>query len=148
MRRTVAVLSFAFLASCSAAPGPQPVNPSTGQQTPARAPGSAPGAMPDSPEARNNAPTQPLDDKVAQLQAAYDKNPNDAAAKKQLADALYQNANYYMYNSSLGPKEKYPKALALYRQTLKLDPSNSGAQEAVGMIESIYRQMGREVPKA
>jgi hypothetical protein len=53
-----------------------------------------------------------------------------------------------MYNSPMSPKEKYPKALALYREVVKLDPTNDQAKNAVDMIESIYRQMGRPIPES
>lgn len=141
----IAALLLSFTA-CQSAPGPQPVN-----QTPAK---PASGGGMSAPHAESagagqpstSAPDQPLDDKVAQLKAAYDKNPSDASAKKALADATFENAQYYMYKSTLQPNQKYPKALALYREVVKLDPANSDAHESIDMIEGIYRQMGRPIP--
>jgi tetratricopeptide (TPR) repeat protein len=152
MRTALLVICLASLSACASAPGPQPVN-----QTPAKASGAGAGsgapsaphaAAPGTAEASSDAPDQPLDDKVAELKSAYEKNPSDASAKKALADATFQNAQFYMYKSPLPPNQKYPKALTLYREVLKLDPSNSAAQDSVDMIESIYRQMGRPVPEA
>ena len=84
---------------------------------------------------------------LAEAKAAYDKNPSDAAAKKAYTDAMFQNAEYYMYTSPAPPNQKYPKALALYRQVLKLEPDNVRAKESAEIIEGIYRQMGRPVPE-
>ncbi len=152
MTRIAIIIALVSLSACSSAVGPQPVNkPAAGTQTPAQAPGggaSSPHATPGSSEASSNAPSAPLDEKVAQLQAAYDKNPSDAKAKTELASAVFENAQFYMYKSPLPPNQKYPKALALYRQTLELDPSKTEARDSIEMIESIYRSMGKEVPHA
>jgi tetratricopeptide (TPR) repeat protein len=149
MRRFALVPAILLMSACSSAPGPKAMEPSPSHPT-SSAPQSAPpagGPSAGSAEASNNAPNTALDDKVAELRAAYDKNPADPKAKKDLEAATLQNANYYMYKSNLSPGQKYPKALSLYRQVLKLDPANSEAQEAVGMIESIYRQLGKPVPE-
>jgi hypothetical protein len=149
MRRIAVLVSCLLLSACSAAPGPQPVNQSVAPKTPAPAGGGGgPHAAPGTADASKDAPTAPLDDKVTQLQAAYEKSPNDAALKKQLADATFQNAQFYMYNSPLPPGQKYPKALALYRQTVKLDPSNELARESIDTIEGIYRSMNRPIPES
>jgi cytochrome c-type biogenesis protein CcmH/NrfG len=133
------------MSACTAAQGPQPVTPPGGQQVPATAPGGE-HPRPDTPDASASAPSQPLDEKVAQLQADLAKKPNDAALKKQLADATFDNAQFYMYKSPLPPNQKYPKALSLYRQVVKLDPSNDAAKQSIDMIESIYRSMGKPIP--
>lgn len=147
MRTALIAICLVSLSACTSAPGPQPVNQTPAKPAPATA--SAPhSGGPGTAEASQDAPDQPLDDKVAALKATYDKNPSDAAAKKALADATFQNAQFYMYKSPLPPGQKYPKALALYREVLKLDPSNASAQESVEMIEGIYRQMGRPIPAA
>jgi hypothetical protein len=146
MRRIAVLVSFALMSACTAAQGPQPVNTApSGQQVPATAPGGG-HPRPDTAEANSSAPDQPLDEKVAQLQADYAQKPNDAALKKQLADATFDNAQFYMYKSPLPPNQKYPKALSLYRQVVKLDPSNDSAKQSIDMIESIYRSMGKPVP--
>jgi tetratricopeptide (TPR) repeat protein len=147
MRRFAVLASLALVSACSTAPGPQPVNQAPpSQQVPAQSGGAAPRATPGSSEANASAPNAPIDQKVAELEAAYAKNPGDASAKKQLADASFENAQFYMYKSPLPPNQKYPKALALYKRTVDLDPSNVSAKESIDMIESIYRSMGKPVP--
>jgi hypothetical protein len=145
MRRLLLFTSIALVSACTAAPAPQPMN-SPSQPT---APSTAPpvGSPAGSAGASANAPTAPLDDKVAEAKAAFDKNPSDTAAKKAYTDAMFQNAEYYMYTSPAPPNQKYPKALALYRQVLKLEPDNVRAKESAEIIEGIYRQMGRPVPE-
>jgi hypothetical protein len=51
-----------------------------------------------------------------------------------------------MNDPKLTPKEKYPKALELYRDALALDASNKEANKNKAMIEAIYKSMGRPVP--
>ena len=47
----------------------------------------------------------------------------------------------------LPPREKYVSALRYLRETVKINPKNKVAKEQITMIESIYTQMGRPVPK-
>ncbi len=70
-----------------------------------------------------------------------------AKLKKAAADAIMKEADVVLVTPALGPKEKYPKALRLYREVVRLDPKNAGAKEAIKTIESIYKQMGRPIPK-
>lgn len=149
MRNALFVLAVAIaFSACGTAPGPKPVEP-VSSHSGANPPGPAtpkPNA-PGSAQASADAPTQPMDDKVAELRAKYDKNPTDAAVKKELTDATLENANYYMYTSPLPPNQKYPKALALYRDVVKLDPTNATAQESIQVIENIYRSLGKPIPE-
>lgn len=69
------------------------------------------------------------------------------AANRQLAVvAMNDLAGKTMDCSELTPKEKYPAALRIYREVLKLDPKNPTATDASGTIIAIYKQMGRPVP--
>jgi hypothetical protein len=150
MRRLAIVTSLLALSACTTAPGPQPVQ--TNQSLPS-APKTAPGpasapSLGSDPNAGATAPDQPLDEKVATAKAAYERNPSDTAAKAAYADAALMNANFYMYKSPLPPNQKYPKALALYRDVLTLDPTNATAKQSIETIESIYRSMNRPVPGA
>ena len=74
-------------------------------------------------------------------------SPSDPTVKKAQIDAHMQYANYFMYESTLPPKEKYPSALRQYRMVATLDPSNTEAQQNINLIEGIYNQMGRPVPQ-
>lgn len=80
--------------------------------------------------------------------AAYTKNPQDAKAKKAYIDATVSLGNVVMFSPALAPRQKYPRALALYREALKLDPKNKTALANKKTIEDIYRQMGRPIPTA
>lgn len=137
MRNVAIILAFVFLVGCASAPAP------TSSEAPAVRTAPAQSSAPDS---STEPPPEGLDERVAELQKKYDENPSDTEAKKELVSALMQDANYYMYKSPLPPKEKYPKALALYRRVLKLEPDHRAASESANTIESIYQSMNRPVP--
>lgn len=46
----------------------------------------------------------------------------------------------------MGKKEKYPKALGMFRDALEIDPNNALAAKNITLIEDIYKSMGRPVP--
>jgi hypothetical protein len=50
-------------------------------------------------------------------------------------------------DGSLGPKIKYRQALRLYREALKLEPTNVEAKNNSDYIISIYKSMHRPVPQ-
>ncbi len=79
--------------------------------------------------------------------AKYTKNPKDATAKKKYVDATVHFGTTTMNSPLLSPREKYPKSLRLYREALKVDPKNKEAANNIKLIESIYKQMGRPIPK-
>ena len=60
------------------------------------------------------------------------------------ATLLY--AEGIMRSISLKPKQKYPKALKLYREVLKIDPKNKIARVNRDLIIGIYKEMGRKIP--
>jgi tetratricopeptide (TPR) repeat protein len=66
---------------------------------------------------------------------------------KAYVEATVAYGNLVMTSPALTPKEKYPKALALFREALKVDPKNKVALENKNMIEQIYKSMGRPIPK-
>jgi hypothetical protein len=150
MRFAALFVAALFAASCSNAGGPKPIETAS-SPTAATQKGPAPEksgpAMPGSGAMSPDAPDQPMDEKVVEARAAYDKNPSDAAAKKALIEVTLQNAQFYMYKSPLPPNQKYRKALHDYREVLKLDPSNAKASDSIAMIESIYKSMNKPVPE-
>lgn len=79
--------------------------------------------------------------------ASYAKSPKDAKLKKAYVAATVHFGTTTMNSPLLGPKVKYRAALNLYREALKLDPKNAEALNNKRLIEDIYRQMGREIPK-
>lgn len=91
--------------------------------------------------------------KIAQLEkdlvAARKKffaNSKDAKAKKAYIAAAEKLADTVYITPAYNSKQKYPKALKLYREIVIVDPKNKKAQERVSLIESIYKSMGRKVP--
>lgn len=84
---------------------------------------------------------------IAQLEGLYKESPNDIALKQSLISAHLKYGHFFMYNESLAPREKYPKALKHYRAVLKLDESNKDAQDGANQIVEIYTLMGRAVPE-
>jgi hypothetical protein len=71
-----------------------------------------------------------------------------AGQKQQRAQQLAEDAQKIMLDPGLPPREKYPKALAMFRDALKIDPGNALAQDGVKLIEDVYKSMGRPVPQA
>ena len=67
--------------------------------------------------------------------------------KQQQAQKLAEDAQKVMLDPALPPREKYPKALAMFRNALKTDPDNALAKDGVNLIEDVYRSMGRPVPQ-
>lgn len=151
MKRTALAAVLLVAAGCTPKEGaPQPPAQTPARTTkPAHGGPSAPAcpAMPGQDEAdMANVPDEPIDAKVEELQKAYESDTSEAR-KKELVTALVSNADYYMYKAELPPREKYTKALALYRRALKLDPENETAKDSIQTIEDIYRSMGRPVPE-
>lgn len=66
----------------------------------------------------------------------------DAAKAQKLA----KEAEVVMMDPKLPAFEKYPKALSMFNEALKVDPQNKLALESKGMIEGIYESMGKPIP--
>lgn len=79
--------------------------------------------------------------------AAYTKDSKDAKVKSAYVTATVKYATGTMLADSLTPREKYAGALRLYREALKVDPTNKEALNNKELIEGIYKQMGRPVPE-
>lgn len=84
--------------------------------------------------------------RASDLEGQYKKNPGNAALKKKLADALFQEGEAIMFDPSLPPRQKYRPSLLLFNRVLVLDPTNQKAAQYKGTIEQIYQQMGIPVP--
>lgn len=80
--------------------------------------------------------------------AAFKKNPKDAAARKAYIDANNRHGLAAMRTDALDRKVKYKIAVADFRKVLKVDPKNAIAKENYDLIVSIYKSMGRPVPGA
>lgn len=68
-------------------------------------------------------------------------------ANKKEAQQLAEDAEKVMLDPALPPREKYPKALGMFRDALKIDPDNALAKDSIKLIEDIYKGMGRPVPE-
>lgn len=67
--------------------------------------------------------------------------------KQQQAQQLAEEAEKIMLDPALAPKDKYPKALGMFRDALQIDPNNALATKSITLIEDIYTSMGRPVPQ-
>jgi tetratricopeptide (TPR) repeat protein len=93
--------------------------------------------------------------KLAQHEAAYNRakrafnaDPRRSAARRRaLVEATVQFGATTMMSPVLTPQVKYPRALRLFREALRLDPNHAKAREYHDLIVRIYRSMGRPVPK-
>lgn len=84
---------------------------------------------------------------AARLEAQVKARPKDAKLKLQAADAEYKAGYASMMSPTLDRKVKYRDALRAFRRALALNPGHKQAAEQKAMIEAIYRQMGRPIPK-
>jgi lipoprotein-anchoring transpeptidase ErfK/SrfK len=71
----------------------------------------------------------------------------ESEGKQQQAQKLAEDAQKVMLDPALPPREKYPNALAIFRNALKIDPDNVLAKDGVKLIEDVYASMGRPVPQ-
>ena len=79
--------------------------------------------------------------------AKADGDPAPAISDpQQQAQQLAEEAEKIMLDPALAPREKYPKALGMFRDALEIDPSNALAAASITLIEDIYKSMGRPVP--
>ncbi len=71
---------------------------------------------------------------------------SSAKSKQAYVIATVKYGTVSMVATTLPPKTKYRQALRLYREALKLDPTNHEAKSNSDLIISIYRSMHRPVP--
>lgn len=77
---------------------------------------------------------------------AYEKDSSESSKAKYVsATVTYGTA--VMTSPELGAREKYPKALRLYREANALDPTNKEATDGIELIEGIYRSLDRPIPE-
>jgi len=88
-----------------------------------------------------------LEKEFTAAKMALAKNPKDKKSQKKFATigALYGHES--MTSPVLPPRVKYRQALHIYREVLKVDPTNPVAKQDSDMMIKIYKSMGRPVPK-
>lgn len=86
------------------------------------------------------------DEKADEKKAEEPAAPAVSKEKQDEAQKLALEAEKVMLDPDLGPKEKYPKSLGMFRDAIKIDPNNALAKESIKLIEDIYKSMGRPVP--
>jgi tetratricopeptide (TPR) repeat protein len=84
--------------------------------------------------------TKEMDAAIMAAEKALSAKPNDAAAKKSLAEAFYKRA------VALTEARQYASALGDYRRTLKYDPANTDAKNWIEQIMTIYASINRTYP--
>ena len=77
--------------------------------------------------------------------AAYSAEKNDGT-RKPYVDATVKYATVVMAGGGK-PTEKYPLALRLYDEALKVDPANGEAKANRQLIVDIYKSLGKEPPQ-
>lgn len=87
-----------------------------------------------------------LEEKHRMAKAEHTRAPRDAAKRKAYIDTTLKLGIETMTALSMPPREKYPKALRLFREVLRVDPKNKEATKWRDQIVEIYRSMGRPVP--
>jgi tetratricopeptide (TPR) repeat protein len=86
-----------------------------------------------------------LQKKYSITKANYGRHKS-ASAKKAYVDATVEYALASEETQALDRKVKYRQALRLYREALKIDPTNQPAKVYSDQIIAIYKSMGRPVP--
>jgi len=85
-------------------------------------------------------------DYVASKQA-FAKAPKNKKVRDAFVRAGVRFGHESMVSPVLGTSVKYKQALRVYREVLKVDPTNPVAKKESDLIISIYKSMGRPVPK-
>lgn len=92
---------------------------------------------------------------LTRLESAYKaakaqskKSPKDVKLKNAYSKATTDYGTAVMKAQSLTDRSaKYAKALRLFREALVANPDNAEAKANKDMIESIYRSLGKPIPK-
>ncbi len=99
------------------------------------------------PTAADQARLTKLEKAYKAAKAVLAKAPKNAKAKKDFASIGVAYGHESMISPALAPRVKYPQALRVYGEVLKVDPNEPTAKKESELIISIYKQMGRPIPK-
>ena len=90
----------------------------------------------------------PLQGAMNSAEAKLKRDPRAASARAAYVDATYKYGDAVMNDrGKMTPAIQYRAALALFRRALKVDPGHQPSLQDKNLIEGIYQQMGRPVPK-
>lgn len=82
------------------------------------------------------------------LQRLRVEDKNDSSIMVMLRDTHLLYGNWLMYHAeTIHMTDRMPKALRHFRRVLEIDPNNRTARSNIDQIETIYRQMGRDIPE-
>lgn len=90
---------------------------------------------------------------LGSLQEQYEQAILDYKASKadeDLQELVKSGMSYgtaVMTSGALSPKDKYPRALRVFREVASYDPESEDAKSNIKMIEDIYKSLGRPVPQ-
>lgn len=91
----------------------------------------------------------PYQKKYAQAEALLKSKPGDPSAKKAYVLAAYNYAYFMEYTSDkLEPSVRYRAALLIYRDALKVDPSDKKCSKEKSQIDAIYKSMPGGIPQS
>lgn len=85
--------------------------------------------------------TSKFDTAIATAEKEQKARPSDDAAKKALAQALFDRG------FALTEARQYAAALGDYRRALKYDPDHADSKKWIEQIVSIYSMLKKEAPK-
>jgi hypothetical protein len=91
----------------------------------------------------------PLEKAMQSAEKAMKSQPDNAKAKADYVEATYKFGHAIMTDRSgnLPQVVMYRAALAAYRRALAVDPKHQPSRDDKKLIEDIYVQMGRSIPK-
>ena len=104
------------------------------------------GQTPPADVAKRKAELAALEKKQVAAKTVFDKSPKKPGAKASFIELSNKLAYETMMARFIPSKERYPKALRLYRSVLKVDPKNETATMWKRQIEDIYKSLGRPIP--
>ena len=82
------------------------------------------------------------------LQRLRVEDKNDSSVMVMLRDTHLLYGNWLMYHAeTIHMTDRMPKALRHFRRVIEIDPDNRTARSNIDQIETIYRQMGRDIPE-
>jgi hypothetical protein len=145
------MLALVLVAMLCGACSPPPAPPEKVDQ----ASNAAPSAMPPMGQAANDPETvkkaeadlASLKSNYETAKAVFEQSKDNKTAKEAYLVAAVKYGHESMMSPALTPRVKYPQALRIYREVLKVDPNNEVAKSESDLIIKIYGSMNKPVPQ-